>query len=62
MAQKLNNLTAMQEAQVRSLVWNDSLEKGMAAHSGILAWRIPWPEEPGGYMVWIYQATQHSKH
>ena len=37
----------MQETQVRSLGWGDILEKGMATHSSILAWRIPWTEEPG---------------
>ena len=39
---------AMQETWVRSLGQEDPLEKGMATHSGILAWRIPWSEEPGG--------------
>ena len=38
----------MQETQVRSLGWEDSLEEGMATHSSILAWEIPWTEEPGG--------------
>ena len=38
----------MQETQVRTLDWEDPLEKGMATHSCILAWRIPWTEEPGG--------------
>ena len=38
----------MRETQVWSLVWEDPLEKGMATHSSILAWRIPWTEEPGG--------------
>ena len=38
----------MQETQVRFLGWEDPLEKGMATHSSILAWRIPWTEEPGG--------------
>ena len=42
----LKNLTAMQETQVQSLGQGDSLEKGMATHSSILARRIPWPEEP----------------
>ena len=37
----------IQETQVRSLVWEDPLEKGMATHSTILAWRIPWSEKPG---------------
>ena len=40
------NLPARQETQVRSLGWEDPLEKGMAVHSSILAWRIPWTEEP----------------
>ena len=40
--------TAMQETWVWSLGWEDPLEKGMATHSSILAWRIPWTEEPGG--------------
>ena len=42
------NLPTMWETQVQSLGQEDPLEKGMAAHSGILAWRIPWTEEPGG--------------
>ena len=47
-AQTVKNLTAMLENQVRSLGGEDALEKGMATHSTILAWRIPWTEEPGG--------------
>ena len=43
----VKNLPAMWETGVRSLDWEDPLEKGMATHSGILAWRIPWTEEPG---------------
>ena len=39
----------MPEMQVQSLHWEDPLEEGMATHSSILAWRIPWTEEPGGY-------------
>ena len=46
--QTVKNLPAMQETWVQSLVWEDPLEKGMATHSSILAWRIPWAEEPGG--------------
>ena len=42
----------MQEAWVQSLGWEDSLEKGMATHSSILDWRIPWTEEPGDYSPW----------
>ena len=47
-AQRLMHLPAMQETWVRSLDREDPLEKEMATHSGILAWRIPWMEEPGG--------------
>ena len=47
MAQTVKNLSAMPETLIRSLGWEESLEKGMATHSGILAWRIPWTEEPG---------------
>ena len=46
-AKSVKNLPAMQETQVRFLGWGDPLEKGMAIHSRILAWRIPWTEEPG---------------
>ena len=48
MAQTVKNLHAMQETQVQCLGWEDPLEKGMATHSSILAWRIPWTEESGG--------------
>ena len=48
MAQTVKNLPAMWETQVQSLGQEDLLEKGMATHSSILAWRIPWTEEPGG--------------
>ena len=48
MSQMVKNLPAMQETRVRSLGWEDPLEMGMATHSSILAWRIPWTEEPGG--------------
>ena len=47
----IKNLPAMQETQARSLGQEDPLEKGMATHSSILAWRIPWTEEPGGPIV-----------
>ena len=46
MAQLVNNLPAMQETWVQSLGKEDPLEKGMATHSSILAWRIPWTEQP----------------
>ena len=48
MAQRLKRLPAMQETWVLSLGWEDPLEKEMATHSSILAWRIPWMEELGG--------------
>ena len=46
-AQMVKRLSAMQETRVRSLGWEYPLEKEMAAHSSILAWKIPWTEEPG---------------
>ena len=48
MTRQVKNLPAMQETWVRSLDWEDPLEEGMAVHSSILAWRIPWTEEPDG--------------
>ena len=47
MAQMVKNLPAMWETWVRSLGWEDPLEKEMATHSSVLAWRIPWKEESG---------------
>ena len=47
-AQRVKHLPVMQKTQVQSLGWEDPLEKDMATHSSILAWRIPWIEEPGG--------------
>ena len=44
----VKNLPAMQEMPAHSLGWDDPLEKEMATHSSILAWEIPWTEEPGG--------------
>ena len=46
-AQRLKRLPPMQEIRVRSLGWEDLLEKEMVTHSSILAWRIPWMEKPG---------------
>ena len=46
--QMVKNLPDMQKTQVRSLAWEDPLEKRMATHSSNLAWRTPWTEEPGG--------------
>ena len=48
LVQFVRNPPPMQETRVQSLGWEDPLEKGMATHSNILAWRIPWTEEPGG--------------
>ena len=48
MAQTVKNQPVMWETQVQSLGWEDPMEEGMATHSSILAWRIPWTEEPGG--------------
>ena len=48
-----------QESQVRSLGWEDPLEKEMATHSSILAWEIPWTEEPGGLQSMGSQIVGH---
>ena len=47
------------ETQVQSLGWEDPLEEGMAIHSSILAWRIPWTEEPGGLQSMRSQRVRH---
>ena len=59
MAQMVKNLPAMQETQVLSLGWEDPLKKGMATHSSILAWIIPWTEEPGGLQSMESQRVRH---
>ena len=51
-AQTVKNVPAMQETRVRSLGWEDPLEKGMAIHSSILSWRIPWQRSLAGYSSW----------
>ena len=51
MAQTVKSLPAMQETRGLFLGWEDPLEKGMATHSSIPSWRIPWTEEPGGMPV-----------
>ena len=58
-AQRVKRLSTMQETRVRSLGWEDPLEKEMAAHSSILAWRIPWIEEPGGPQSRVSQRVGH---
>ena len=52
-------LSAIQETQVRSLGWEDPLEKEMAAHSSILAWKIPWMAEPGALLSMGSQRVRH---
>ena len=61
MAQLVKNLSARQETQVQSLGQEDPLEKGMATHSSILAWRIPWTEEPGVLLSTGSQKSQTSQ-
>ena len=58
-AQRLKRLPAMQETWVRSLGWKDPLEKEMATHPSILAWRIPRTEEPGGLQSMGSQRVEH---
>ena len=58
-AQIVKNPAAIQETWVRPLVREDPLEKGMATHSSILAWRIPWTEEPGGLQSTGSQRVRH---
>ena len=55
----VKNLPAMQETWVRSLGRKDPPERGMGTHSSILAWRIPWTEEPGGLQAMRSQRVQH---
>ena len=59
MAQMLKNLSAVQETQVQSLGQEDPLEKAMATHSSVLAWRSPWTEEPGGLQSMGSQRVRH---
>ena len=56
----VKNLPAMPETRVWSLNWKDPLEAGMATHSSILAWRIPWTEEPGGAQSMGSQRVRHA--
>ena len=58
----VKNLPTMQETRVRSLGREDPLEKEMAAHSSILAWRILWTEEPGGLQSVGSQRVRHDSH
>ena len=58
-AQTVKNPPAMQETRDHSLGWEDALEKRMATHFSILAWRIPWTEEPGGLQSMGSQRVRH---
>ena len=58
-AQTVKNLPAMQETWVQSLGWEDLLEKRMATHSSIFAWRTPWTEEPVGLQSMGSQRVAH---
>ena len=60
MTQLVKNLPTMQETQVRTLGQEDALEKKMATHSSILAWRIPWTEEPGGLQSMGLQGVRYN--
>ena len=59
-AQMAKNLPAIQETQVRPLGQEDPLEEDMATHTSVLAWRIPWTEEPGGLQSIGLQRVRHS--
>ena len=61
MAQTVKNLSAVQETWVQSPGWEDPFEKVMATHSTILAWRIPWTEEPGGLQSMGLQRVRHKR-
>ena len=56
-AQMVKNLPAMQKTQVQSLGQEEPMENGMATHSSIFAWRIPWTEEPVGYSSWGHKES-----
>ena len=56
----VKSLPAIQETQVQSLDWDDPLEKRMAAHSSVLAWRVPWTEEPDGLQSKGSQRIEHN--
>ena len=61
MAQMIKNLPAVQETQLQSLGQEDPLENGMATYSNILAWRIPWTEEPGGFHSMRHKESDMTK-
>ena len=59
-AQTVKSLPAMLETWVQSLGWEEPLERGMAIHSSILAWRISWTEKPGGLQSMGFQRVRHN--
>ena len=61
-AQMVKNLPVIRKTAVQSLDWEDPLEKGMATHFSILAWRIPWTEEPGELQSMGSQRVRHDFH
>ena len=60
-AQTVKNPPAMQETRLRSLSWEDPLEEETATHPSILAWRIPWMEEPGGHSPWGHKESDMTR-
>ena len=60
MAQQVRNLSVKQEAQVQSLGWQYPLEKEMATHASILAWKISWTKEPGGLQPMELQRVRYN--
>ena len=60
-AQSVKNLPAVQETRVRSLSWEDPLEKGMTTHSNILSWRIPWTEDHERHSPWGHKELDMTK-
>ena len=59
-AQTVNNLPSLPEIRIQATGWEDPLEEDMAAHSSILAWKIPWTEEPGGLQSMESQRVRHN--
>jgi len=59
-AEMVKNLPAMQESGVQSLGWEDTLEEGMATHSSILPWKIPWTKKPYGLQSMGSQKVRHN--
>ena len=62
MAQMIKSLPTTQEAQVQSLGWEDPLEKAMVTHSSVLAWKIPWTEDPSGLQSMGSLGSQRVRH